>query len=66
MKNYRFSLSLKNYYSNVKSHWFNQDNKMNEYILDKIRFDGHYNQKILNLKKTLKMVGMIGNQQKKL
>jgi uncharacterized protein YcaQ len=51
MKDYRFSLPLKNDYSNGKSHWFNQDNKMNEYILDKIISDGALQSKDFEFKK---------------
>lgn len=37
---YRFSLPLKKAYSDGKSHWFEQDKKMNKYVLDKIKTEG--------------------------
>ncbi len=40
MSDYRFSLPLKKAYSDGKSHWFNQDKKMNKYVLDKIKAEG--------------------------
>jgi len=40
MSDYCFSLPRKKSYSDGKSHWFEQDKKMNKYVLDKIRAEG--------------------------
>ena len=40
MNGYRFTLPRKKAYAEGKSHWFNQDKKMNKYVLDKIKVEG--------------------------
>ncbi len=40
MSDYRFTLPRKKAYAEGKSHWFNQDKKMNKYVLDKIKAEG--------------------------
>ncbi len=37
---YRFSLPRKQSYASGKSHWFEQDKKLNKYVLDKIKAEG--------------------------
>lgn len=37
---YRFSLLLKHSYASGKSHWFEQDKKVNKYVLDRIKAEG--------------------------
>lgn len=40
MADFRFSLPRKKLYADGKSHWFEQDKKMNKYVLDKIKAEG--------------------------
>jgi uncharacterized protein YcaQ len=40
MSHYRFSLPAKNIYTQGKSHWFGQDQKMKKYVLDRIKEEG--------------------------
>ena len=40
MEDYRFSLIRKELYSKGKSHWFEQSEKMNRFVLDRIRSEG--------------------------
>lgn len=37
---YRFSLSQKQLFASGKSHWFEQDKKVNSYVLDRIKAEG--------------------------
>lgn len=40
MKDFRFSLPCKQIYAQGKSHWFSQDRRMKQYVLDKITAEG--------------------------
>lgn len=40
MCDFRFSLPLKHSYASGKSHWFEQDKKINNYVLDRIKAEG--------------------------
>lgn len=40
MCDYRFSLPRKQHYIEGKSHWFDQDKKLNSYVLDRIKAEG--------------------------
>lgn len=40
MCDYRFSLPRKQLFSSGKSHWFEQDKKINSYVLDRIKAEG--------------------------
>ena len=52
MSDYRYSLPRKKSYSEGKSHWFNQDKKMNKYVLDKIKAEGALQSKDFEHKRT--------------
>lgn len=51
MSDYRFSLPVKKLYANGKSHWFQQDKKMNKYVLDKIKAEGPLQSKHFEFKR---------------
>ena len=40
VEDYRYSLIRKQAFSNGKEHWFKQDRKMNEYVLERIKQEG--------------------------
>ncbi|MBA3971009.1 MAG: winged helix-turn-helix domain-containing protein [Bacteroidetes bacterium] len=40
MSDYRYSLPRKRSYEEGKSHWFDQDKKMNKFVLDRIKAEG--------------------------
>lgn len=40
VEDYRYSLIRKQAFANGKEHWFKQDRKMNEYVLERIRQEG--------------------------
>ena len=51
MSDYRYSLPRKKDYSAGKSHWFNQDKKMNRYVIDKIKAEGPLQSKDFEFKR---------------
>ncbi len=51
MTDFRFSLPRKKLYADGKSHWFEQDKKMNKYVLDKIKAEGPLQSKDFEFKR---------------
>lgn len=51
MSDYRFSLPQKKAYTDGKSHWFEQDKKMNRYVLDRIKEEGPLQSKDFEFKR---------------
>jgi uncharacterized protein YcaQ len=52
MCDYRFSLINKKTFSEGKSHWFNQDKKMNKFVLDRIKAEGPLQSKDFEFKRS--------------
>lgn len=52
MSDYRFSLPRKKEYAAGKSHWFGQDKKMKNYVLDKIKAEGELQSKDFEFKRS--------------
>lgn len=52
MSDYRFSLVSKKAFSEGKSHWFNQDKKMNKFVLDRIKAEGPLQSKDFEFKRS--------------
>ncbi|MCB0379605.1 MAG: YcaQ family DNA glycosylase [Flavobacteriales bacterium] len=52
MCDYRFSLPRKQLFASGKSHWFEQDKKLNQYVLDRIKAEGPLQSKDFEHKRT--------------
>lgn len=52
MSDYRFTLPLKKVYAQGKSHWFEQNKKINKYVLDKIKAEGPLQSKDFEFKRS--------------
>jgi uncharacterized protein YcaQ len=51
MVDYRYSLVVKKLYADGKSHWFTQNKKMNNYVLDRIKAEGPLQSKDFEFKR---------------